>query len=172
MSCLSRKMGAAQLQLNHPFAVRSHFYRGDSFAMPAQQSSQPPTARHCPLPPHFFTSCRVGSLLVMLGASVEIAAIDRWADLRVFSAVLVLGGLVMYFAGRILDAIEHTNRPAEDAWEDGYEIGFNKGWLERDEQARAQHAVTHLRAVPAIIDNEEGDDDAVGRATRERAIQS
>ena len=80
---------------------------------------------------------RVGVALFALGLICFSCSIDRSSDGRALGVLLTVAGMIVYATCYVVDAVNKVNRPADDAWDDGYEVGFNKGWLERDGEMRS-----------------------------------
>ena len=66
--------------------------------------------------------------LLMAGATIGLASIDRSSDGSNLGVLLCLAGIVVLAVNKVCRAIRETNRPADVAYQDGYESGYDKGW--------------------------------------------
>lgn len=99
------------------------------------------------------TSAALGAAMFVLGLALGIGTYGHHnSDALAAAAVMVLGGVVAYAAGFVVEEVRRVNRPADEAWQDGYEIGHNRGWLDRDGELRK--VVTPLRVLsqPQLFD--------------------
>lgn len=81
---------------------------------------------------------RLASITAGGALSLTGAAADGWHASDVRSL-----GLGVAVTGIVLAATRYVNRPADEAWSDGYEAGYDKGW--RDCNRAPQLTVTPIR---------------------------
>jgi hypothetical protein len=61
--------------------------------------------------------------LVALGSSI-----DRDPFLTAIGCLVVAAAMLLQLGAVISDQIQRTNRPADDAFVEGYEAGYDRGW--------------------------------------------
>lgn len=91
------------------------------------------------------TTGAVGAALII---AETVRAIDApWAaGLLIIGALLVLGAFMGWAVHSVKMRVAETNRPADQAFEDGLEIGTDIGWRRATEECRRKH----MRVVRAI----------------------
>jgi len=73
----------------------------------------------------------IGSIgIAMLGWAVMAVSIERDVDVFALGILVVVIGLGWHCTHQVMVRITQHNRPADDAWRDGYELGYDKGWSE------------------------------------------
>jgi hypothetical protein len=76
-----------------------------------------------------------------LGASVVglfliAGAAERdWTVLALGVVTLIMGAMA-HFTRTICEKLDQVNRPADEAWTEGYEAGYDKGWRDGNSAAR------------------------------------
>lgn len=94
-----------------------------------------------------FREYLLGAGLLAAGIGISVAtAGDRGIAAR-FGLLLAFAGIAALVGGWIVRAVRRVNRPADVAWTDGYEAGYDKGWLDHNAEARP-----NLVALPARVD--------------------
>lgn len=88
------------------------------------------------------TPARASLAVLLVGMVTLVSAIDRDRSLTVIGALLIVASMVMFAAGVLLAEIRSVNRPADDAFTEGYEAGYDRGW--RDGNAEARPPVVRL----------------------------
>lgn len=72
----------------------------------------------------------ISAILFATGTTLIAASIGRNQDLRSIGAVIALGAMIVLSTHLIIRCVQQTNRPADQAFLDGYEVGYDKGWCE------------------------------------------
>jgi hypothetical protein len=72
----------------------------------------------------------------LIGTVLLVAAIDRDNSLTVIGALFVVASMVTYAGGLLVHEIRSVNRPADDAFSEGYEAGYDRGWRDGSDHAR------------------------------------
>lgn len=82
--------------------------------------------------------CAIG--LSLCGAVVFAAGADRFASIRQLGEIVLGAGLLLGIAQWIITEVTRevrtVNRPADDAFSEGWEAGYDKGWRDRDGESR------------------------------------
>lgn len=86
----------------------------------------------------------VAAPLAATAAGTTMLIIWRAFDsLRSIGMVIAIGGVAWLCTARLIRAVRATNRPADDAWHEGYEAGYDKGWRDAHPPARLIHMGSH-----------------------------
>lgn len=94
--------------------------------------------------------CRLAAGLGLVGVGCYMAAFGRDGDLVALAVLLVLAAGIVWGTNSVIAEIRKVNRPADQAWHDGYEIGHDKGW-------QAGYAAANPNVVKLVTaDDEQG----------------
>lgn len=111
-------------------------------------ASLPDTRQACQAAP------KVALGVSMTGATVFAAGADRghpW--ILGLGIILLVGAMVLGASAWVVVEVRRVNRPADDAFTEGYEAGFDRGWRDRDADARP-----NLVLLPsAVVSTESAD---------------
>jgi hypothetical protein len=101
--------------------------------------------------------------LVLCGAIMLAGAIDRDTSFTIVGVLLVLAGMLSHACELIVREVRTVNRPADDAFTEGYESGYDRGWRDGNAEARPR--------LVAVLGPDSGRDiaDTCDVATQRRA---
>lgn len=83
--------------------------------------------------PHMLGSTPVlaaGSFLVGTGTTIATAYFRRDPEVSAIGLALMLMGVVVVVGSFVMRALRRVNRPAEIAFDEGYQMGYDKGYIE------------------------------------------
>lgn len=103
-------------------------------------------------PQHHIPKIALG--LALVGAVVLVSAADRghpW--ILCLGSLMIVASMVLAGAHWTISEVRRVNRPADDAFSEGYEAGFDRGWRERDAEVRP-----NLVALPSLSASPENAD--------------
>jgi hypothetical protein len=92
--------------------------------------------------------------VALLGAVVFVSAADRghpW--ILCLGSLMLVASMVLSGAHWTISEVRRVNRPADDAFSEGYEAGFDRGWRERDSEVKP-----NLVALPGLSASPENAD--------------
>lgn len=93
---------------------------------------------------------RIALGMLMVGAVDFAAAIGRHPVFTAMGLTLCLAAMILYAMWRVITEVRTVNRPADEAFTEGWEAGYDKGW--RDGNADAKPALTVLPGLLAQPD--------------------
>lgn len=86
-----------------------------------------------------------GIITTVVGLTLLAVGFDRFDPLERLGGLLVMLGALLYFAAELARIIKCTNRPADVAWQEGYDLGYERAMREVADEHRSR--VVSLRAV-------------------------
>lgn len=90
---------------------------------------------------------RVAAGLGLVGSLFFAVAIGREPVLARIGTLTMLVAAMIYCTHRLMGEIRHVNRPADDAFTEGYEAGYDRGW--RDGNDAPQRNLVLLPSLSA-----------------------
>lgn len=86
--------------------------------------------------------CPAGTTIIV-GLLIGAAGFERDPFVTLAGALTMLAGLMTLCTKYVADVLQTVNRPADEAWTEGYESGYDKGW--RDGHAVGRPTLTVMR---------------------------
>jgi hypothetical protein len=101
------------------------------------------------------TASRAALWLGFAGLVALGSAIDRDPFLTAVGCLLVAAAMLLQLGAVLSGQIERTNRPADDAFVEGYEAGYDRGWRDGNDGARQPLALipTRVGSADCVADN-------------------
>lgn len=94
---------------------------------------------------------QVALALVLVGGTVFAAGADRFASIRDLGEVVLCAGLLLgvghFVVTEVIAEVQRVNRPADDAFTEGYEAGYDRGWRDRNDEVRPNLVVLPSRSA-------------------------
>lgn len=81
------------------------------------------------------------SVAVVAGLILAAGSFERDMSLMVVGCVVLIVGAMVLCTRHVADTLRAVNRPADEAWTEGYESGYDKGWRDGNNDARPKMTV-------------------------------
>lgn len=104
---------------------------------------------------HLRTPLFYGLWLVVVGITVTALCIAAASpDGRTIGETLMLGGAMTVLCDHVCRHIDNVNRPADEAYKQGYEMGHDRGWQEGFAFAKPLSVVHSIERQTDAVDGE------------------
>lgn len=104
------------------------------------------------------TTKRLGKSAILIGIAVMLVSAIQHLGYAEVGTFIAIGGVLHLIYFNTQTQINNCLRPTQDAYSEGWESGYDKGW-------RDGRKASHLRVI-----NSRGDDDALDRNTAIRPL--
>jgi hypothetical protein len=92
--------------------------------------------------------CRTAVGLSFAGCALFAADVGRVPELAVIGMLLCIVAAMLYCSELVIREVRAANRPADQAWLDGFEAGYDRGWRDHDE---GESGATVVPLTPARV---------------------